>query len=130
MSCGIGRRRGLDLVLLWLWCRLAAAAVIPLLAWEIPYAAGVALKRKIEKERKKRELDMDDCPKEGLFGCGRLFDLESQGVSGRAIDRNDRSELWLGEDKSQAWVLFTNHSQHIFFLHNLFFWFVFVFLSF
>ena len=29
-----------------LWCRLAAAAPIRPLAWEFPYAAGVALKRK------------------------------------------------------------------------------------
>ena len=28
------------------WCRLAAAAPISLLAWEPPYAAGVALKKK------------------------------------------------------------------------------------
>ena len=28
-----------------LWCRLAAAALIQLLAWELPYAAGTALKR-------------------------------------------------------------------------------------
>ena len=28
MSCGIGRRRGLDLALLWLWCRPAAEALI------------------------------------------------------------------------------------------------------
>ena len=29
-----------------LWCRPAAAAPIQSLAWEIPYAAGVALKKK------------------------------------------------------------------------------------
>ena len=34
-----------------LWCRLAAAALIQPLAWEFPYAAGVALRRK-RKERK------------------------------------------------------------------------------
>ena len=33
-------------MLLWLWHRLAAAAPIPPLAWELPYAAGVALKGK------------------------------------------------------------------------------------
>ena len=33
-----------DLVLLWLWCRPAAAAPLRSLAWERPYAAGVALK--------------------------------------------------------------------------------------
>ena len=33
MSCGVGRRCGSDLVLLWLWCRLAATALIQPLAW-------------------------------------------------------------------------------------------------
>ena len=44
-----------DLALLWLWCRLAAVAPTGPLAWEPPYAAGVALKRpkKKKKERKK-----------------------------------------------------------------------------
>ena len=32
--------------MLWLWCRLAAAAPIQPLAGELPYAAGAALKRK------------------------------------------------------------------------------------
>ena len=35
-----------DPELLWLWCRLAATALIRPLAWEPPYAAGVALKKK------------------------------------------------------------------------------------
>ena len=34
MSCGVGHRCALDLVLLWLW--LAAAAQIQSLAWELP----------------------------------------------------------------------------------------------
>ena len=34
-----------DLLLLWLWRRLAAAAPIQPLAWEPPYAMGVALKQ-------------------------------------------------------------------------------------
>ena len=38
-----------DPVLLWLWCRSAAAAPIQPLAWEPPYAAGMALKR--QKDR-------------------------------------------------------------------------------
>ena len=56
MSCGVGRRLGLDLALLWLWCRPAATAPIRPLDWEPPYAAGVALKRqktKIKKQNKK-----------------------------------------------------------------------------
>ena len=44
MSCGVGRRRGLDPVLLWLWCRLAAVALIQPLAWELQ-ALGLALKK-------------------------------------------------------------------------------------
>ena len=38
-----------DPVLLWLWCGPAAAALIWPLAWEPPYAAGEALKRKNKK---------------------------------------------------------------------------------
>ena len=45
MNCGVGRRHGSDPMLLWLWCRLAATAPIPPLAWEFPYATDVALKR-------------------------------------------------------------------------------------
>ena len=45
VSRGVGRIHGLDLVLPWLWCRPAAAASIRSLTWELPYAAGVALKR-------------------------------------------------------------------------------------
>ena len=44
MSCGVGHRRVLDLVWLWLWCRLAALALIQHVAWEPPCAVGVALK--------------------------------------------------------------------------------------
>ena len=49
MSCGVGRRRGSDLALLWLWPRPAAVALTRPLAWEPPYAVGIALK----KEKKK-----------------------------------------------------------------------------
>ena len=45
VSCGVDCRPGLDLVLLWLWCRPAAPALILPLAREGPYAAGVALKK-------------------------------------------------------------------------------------
>ena len=53
-SCGVGRRCGLDLASLWLWHRLAAAVLIQPLAWELPYGAGVALKRKKKKEKKRQ----------------------------------------------------------------------------
>ena len=38
-----------DLALLWLWCRPAAAAPTQPLGWELPYAAPVDLKSKINK---------------------------------------------------------------------------------
>ena len=47
MSCSVGRRHGLDPVLLWLW--LVAVATIRPLAWEPPHARGVDLKSKINK---------------------------------------------------------------------------------
>ena len=50
MSCGVGGRCGSDLVLLWLWRRLAATALIRPLAWEPPYATGAAQKKKKKKK--------------------------------------------------------------------------------
>ena len=53
MSCGIGLRRSSDPALLWLWCRLAATAMIQSLAWEPPHAMDVALKK---DERQKKQI--------------------------------------------------------------------------
>ena len=53
MSCGGDHRRSWDLVLLWLWHRPAATALIRPLAWEPPYATGVALKSQKQKQKKK-----------------------------------------------------------------------------
>ena len=47
VSYGAGHRRSSDLALLWLWCRPAIGP----LAWELPYAAGAALKSKKKKKR-------------------------------------------------------------------------------
>ena len=51
MSCGVGRKHGSGLALLWLWCRPATVASIRPLAWKHPYAVGTGLK----KEKKKRK---------------------------------------------------------------------------
>ena len=54
MSCGVGCKSSwtygadaaqMDPVLLWLWRRLEATAPIRPLAWEPPYAMGVALEK-------------------------------------------------------------------------------------
>ena len=51
MSCGVGHRQGLDLAVLWLWCRPEVTAPIRPLAWEPPCAAGAALERQKKKKR-------------------------------------------------------------------------------
>ena len=52
MNCGIGHRCDLDTAWLWLclWHRLAVAGPIQPLAWELPYATGVAVKRQKKKK--------------------------------------------------------------------------------
>ena len=49
MSCGVGRRHGSDLPLLWLWCRPAATALIRPLARELPICRGCGSKTKQTK---------------------------------------------------------------------------------
>ena len=58
LYCGVGHRCGVDPMLLCLWYRLAAIAPIRALAWDPPYAVGVAqemAKKKKKKERKKEK---------------------------------------------------------------------------
>jgi len=47
-------------VLLWLWCRPAAVAPVPPLAWEPPYAVGAALKRKKRRKGKGKEHKLEE----------------------------------------------------------------------
>ena len=54
MSSGVGHRGSLDPVLLWLWRRPAATALIGPLAWEPPYATGAALKRQKDQKIKNK----------------------------------------------------------------------------
>ena len=53
MSYGVGCRRGSDPMLLWLWHRPAATALIRPLAWEPPYAVGVAQENTQKRPKKK-----------------------------------------------------------------------------
>ena len=48
----VGHRQGSNLVLLWLWCQLAATAPIWPLAWELPICCGCGPKK--QKKRKKK----------------------------------------------------------------------------
>ena len=56
VSYSVGCRCGSDAVMLWMWCQLAATALIQPLAWELPYAVGMALKSK--KKKKKRRIGL------------------------------------------------------------------------
>ena len=60
MSCGVGRRRGSDPVLLWLWRRPAATALIPPLAWEPPHAAGAAQEKAKKQNKTKQKTKKDE----------------------------------------------------------------------
>ena len=55
VSCGVGRRQGSDPMLLWLWCKPAAAAPIQPLAWELPYVADVAPQKKTKGKKKSQQ---------------------------------------------------------------------------
>ena len=65
MSCGVGYRRGSDPVLLWPWRRLVAIALIQSLAWEPPYAMGVAQEMaKRQRKEKQQKTEIINCPLE------------------------------------------------------------------
>ena len=52
VSYDVGIGCGSDLVLLWLWRRPVATALIGPQAWKLPYASGTALKRQQQQQQK------------------------------------------------------------------------------
>ena len=64
MCYGVVCRRGLDSMLLWLWCRLVATAPIWSLAWVPPYA--ISLKRHTHTHTQKKE-NANKIPKMVIF---------------------------------------------------------------
>ena len=84
-------------------CRLAAAALIQPLAWELPYALGVALKRK-QKQKQKKTKQNSPCSLEAPKSSQEreTLDLSSQ------LDRNS---LWAVTRVSKDWV--AEHQQMI-----------------
>ena len=69
MSCGVVCKRGLDLALLWPWCKPAATAPVQPLAWEPPCARGVALKRWTIFKKRKHEREIFMCVIEREHMC-------------------------------------------------------------
>ena len=53
MSYAVGHRHGSDPAMLWLLCRPVVVAPIQPLAWEPPYAMGVALEMAKRQKKKK-----------------------------------------------------------------------------
>ena len=58
-SCSIGHRWSLDLVLLWLWCRWAAATLILPLDWDFHMLQVRLFKKERKRKRKKKERKME-----------------------------------------------------------------------
>ena len=75
MSCGVGRRYGMDPTLLWLWCRLVVTALIQPLAWEPPYA--MEQPKKLQKDKKKKEEINQRCHKQ-MARYTMLLDWKNQ----------------------------------------------------
>ena len=59
VSGGVGHRCGLDLALLWLWCRPEAVALIRSLDCHTPYDMCVAIKGKERRKERKRERESE-----------------------------------------------------------------------
>ena len=62
MSYGVGCRRGLDPMLLWLQHRPKVTAPVCPLAWEPPYAMGVAPQKKQKKKDSGAVVDWEVVP--------------------------------------------------------------------
>ena len=65
-----------DPTLLWSWCRLAAIVPIPPVAWEPPYAVGVALKRQPLPLKNKNK-------NKNLVGHGDIYSIVCNNLYGK-----------------------------------------------
>ena len=89
MSCGVGCRHGSDLALLWLWCRLAATALIRPLAWKPPYATGVALEKAKSQKKKKKKNETLRHMKEATMAGSLPFFFSEWSVCPQVRGHND-----------------------------------------
>ena len=97
LSCGGGSRLCSDLALLWLRHGIVATALIRPLAWEPPYAAGMALKR--QKDKKKKKVPVMVQWKQIRLGNMRFLVQPLASLCGLRIQRCHK--LWC---KSQTWL--------------------------
>ena len=89
LQAAVGNRCGLNPVLLWLWCRPAAVAPVPLLAQELQYATGAALKRKKKKEMNNA---FDGLISRWNTAEERISELEDFPVESQKIKNNTKTE--------------------------------------
>ena len=65
MSCGVVHKHGSDIMLLWLWSRLAAAALIRPLAWEANHDISATTKEtrgeQITSSKKESNCQLEIC---------------------------------------------------------------------
>ena len=96
MSCAVGCQCGSDPELLWLWHRPAAAAVIQSLAWELPHAAGAAMKK-----RKNKTESNGDFNSKALCHGSQIFPLFHLTLCGLPYkeDMNEQT-LFLGQKET------------------------------
>ena len=101
-------------MLLRLWCRPTGAALIRPLAWELPYAEIVALKKKKEKEKeRKKERERKRKRKEGKK-------KKKEREKGRKEERKKnrynflgmQTDTYFGEAKNQTCVLIYTSQIH------------------
>ena len=86
MRCGLCCRCGSNPALMWLWYRPAAVSLIQPLAWELPYAAGAALKGQRKKKEKRKERNIASCWK-FLYGLPNFnFTILSCCLSGLSLN--------------------------------------------
>ena len=114
-----------------LWCRQAAAAQIPPLAWELLYAKGVALKKTKKKKRKETvssEAGVRMCARYGFISSrlqihcqvpgGRFshqFYQHSTTVTSATVASALSNEVWISKEAEipEAFYLSTQGSKEI-----------------
>ena len=99
---GAGCRCGSDPVLLGLWCRLWATALIRPLAWETPYALGAALKRQ-KDIKKKLKTAICSSHQDSAVTKPTSMHEETGSTPGLAQWIEDPALLWL-QCRSQTWL--------------------------
>ena len=117
------------LLLLWLWCRPAAAAPIQPLAWELPHATGVALKRKKKKSvsiyeswiRKRVQILIPFLTFSMTLGNFLDFLDEKANLLARRVvgtRTGDNESSLLNESSIHIWILFGESYEYKYFIQG------------